>query len=75
MNAFRFRRSTLFRAAVALLVAVGCAALAVADAPSTKRRSCGAPSAVPRLRRGGGPQTGTGTSDVVRTIVPPKSQG
>lgn len=28
-----------------------------------------------RPRRGGGPQSGTGTSDVVRTINPPKTLG
>ena len=75
MNAFRIRSSRLVRTALVLLAACAFATASAADAPSPKRRPCRAPSAAPRLRRGGGPQTGTGTSDVVRTVVPPKTQG
>jgi hypothetical protein len=59
------RPSTIALAAAALLALAAPSALAIL-------RGNDAPAAV---KRGGGPQTGTGTSDVVRSVVPPKNQG
>jgi hypothetical protein len=64
------RRRSIARRLAALFLLVGALASASAALP---RQVGAAPS--PRPARGGGPQTGTGTSDAVRTIVPAKNRG
>ena len=61
------RRALLWTAYVLLLFA--CVTIEAAEQSANRPR----PRAT-RPARGGGPQTGTGTSDVVRAIIPAKSQ-
>jgi hypothetical protein len=60
------------RAAVWLAALLALGGVASAGA-SLQRHVSTTPSAKPA--RGGGPQTGTGTSDAVRSIIPPKNRG
>jgi len=64
------RQRPMLRLLSALLVLLGALASARASLP---RQLNGMPT--PKPTRGGGPQTGTGTSDAVRTVVPPKNRG
>lgn len=63
------RRRALLWCTLVLLLFASASTLAVQQSANNSKPRASRPA------RGGGPQTGTGTSDVVRAIVPPKSQG